>query len=77
MSAVRVVLQSELIANEELPTSGADPRAGSVPPAPLKSSCTKATTCARCSSTAPPISGLRVAVAMRHEVSGVESRDVV
>ena len=30
--AVRVVLQSELIANEELPTSGADPRAGSAPP---------------------------------------------
>ncbi len=70
--AVRVVLQSELIANEELPVAEADPRAGSTGSQPLQavlhqSTDTRAILVHRTAS-----SGLQVAATMRHEISGAE-----
>jgi alpha,alpha-trehalose phosphorylase len=72
---VRVVIQSELIANEELPESGSDPRAGRGLMAPLQSevhesSDTRAILVHRTAG-----SGLRVAAAMDHEVHGPDTTE--
>jgi len=71
--AARIVLQSELVANEELPRPNADPRAAAVLEAPLHSeeyshNGTKAILVHRTEH-----SGLRVAVGMDHEIEGPES----
>jgi alpha,alpha-trehalose phosphorylase len=68
--AVRVVVQSELIANERLPGAGRDPRAGAgivnaLQPELHEASGSQAILIHRTAG-----SGLRVAAAMRHEVSG-------
>ncbi|HWD70748.1 MAG TPA: glycosyl hydrolase family 65 protein [Solirubrobacteraceae bacterium] len=68
--AVRVVLQSELIANEELPARGSDPRAGSGAAQPLQSELYESTDTRAVLVHRTATSGLRVAVAMRHELSG-------
>ncbi len=73
--AVRVVLQSELIANEELPAAGADPRAGAATQ-PLQSELFESTDTRAVLVHRTAASGLRVAVAMRHDVlapDGVEA----
>ncbi|MFE2867369.1 glycoside hydrolase family 65 protein [Embleya sp. NPDC059259] len=68
----RIVLQSELVTNEELPLPNADPRAAAVLEAPLRAeehthNGTKAILVHRTEH-----SGLRVAVGMDHEVDGPE-----
>ena len=70
--AVRIVLQSELITNEELPNSGADPRAGSAPTAPLESELYDSSDMRSVLIHRTAGSGLRAAVAMRHELHGPE-----
>lgn len=70
--AARIVLQSELVANEELPRPNADPRAAAALEAPLhgeehSNNGTKAILVHRTEH-----SNLRVAVAMDHEVEGPE-----
>jgi len=67
---VRVVIQSELIANEELPTSTSDPRAGSGSVAPLESELHDCTDMRAVLIHHTATSGLVVAVAMRHEIDG-------
>jgi alpha,alpha-trehalose phosphorylase len=69
---VRVVIQSELIANEELPDGDADPRAGAPMAAPLvsevqESKDTRAVLVHRTKG-----SELRVAAAMQHEIGGAQ-----
>ena len=72
---VRVVVLSELIANEELPDSGADPREGHGTVMPLQSELresadTRAILVHRTSG-----SDLRVAAAMHHEVHGPDATE--
>ncbi|HET9093593.1 MAG TPA: glycosyl hydrolase family 65 protein [Solirubrobacteraceae bacterium] len=67
---LRVVLQSELIANEPLPTAGGDPRAGSAPAEPLRSERFESTDTRAVLIHRIPVSGLCVAVGMRHEITG-------
>ncbi|MHB8458295.1 MAG: glycoside hydrolase family 65 protein [Acidimicrobiales bacterium] len=74
--SVRVVLQSELVANEALPASSGDPRVSAVLEAPLRSeehSCAgaQAALVHRTSE-----SGLRVSCAMDHHVEGPPSTQV-
>ncbi|GAA0679224.1 glycosyl hydrolase family 65 protein [Kitasatospora atroaurantiaca] len=74
---VRIVLQSELVANEQLPGGETDPRAASVLEAPLLSeahavSGTKAVLVHR-----TRFSGLRVAAGMEHLVEGPVGFDAV
>ncbi|MYW06551.1 glycoside hydrolase family 65 protein [Streptomyces sp. SID3343] len=71
--SARIVLQSELVTNEELPLPNADPRAAAVLEAPLRAeehthNGTKAILVHRTEH-----SGLRVAVGMDHEIYGPES----
>ncbi len=72
-SSLRVVVQSELVANEELPAQTADPRAAAVLERPLEvevhsASGTEAVMVHRTRN-----SGLRVASGMRHLVEGPEN----
>jgi len=72
---VRVVVLSELIANEELPDSGSDPRAGRGLVAPLQSELresadTRAILVHRTAKT-----GLLIAAAMGHEVHGPDATE--
>ena len=69
---VRVVLQSELIANEKLPPSGGDPRAGYAPPAPLQCGVRESTDTRAVLVHRTAMSALYAAVAMRHELHGPE-----
>jgi alpha,alpha-trehalose phosphorylase len=71
--AVRVVIQGELIANEELPASGADPRAGSAAMPPLQSELQEHTDVRAVLVHRTVGSGLRVAVAVRHEIHGPDA----
>jgi alpha,alpha-trehalose phosphorylase len=71
--SARIVLQSELVTNEELPLPNADPRAAAALEAPLRAeehthNGTKAILVHRTEH-----SGLRVAVGMDHEIYGPES----
>ncbi len=73
---VRVVLQSELIANEPLPAGdGGDPRGGSAPTAPLRSEMFESTDTRAVLIHRTAASGLRVAVAMRHGLDGPEGTE--
>ncbi|MDQ2845901.1 MAG: family 65 glycosyl hydrolase [Actinomycetota bacterium] len=75
-AAVRVVLQSELVANETLPSSGGDPREAAVLLAPLVSedhAC--AGTCASLTHRTSA-SELRVGAAMEHHIEGPPSAQV-
>jgi alpha,alpha-trehalose phosphorylase len=73
--AVRVVLQSELIANEQLPVAGSDPRAGAGSASPLQSEFHESTDTRAVLVHRTAASGLRVAVAMRHEIHGPEQTE--
>ncbi|MDE3132887.1 MAG: glycoside hydrolase family 65 protein [Acidobacteriota bacterium] len=73
--AVRVVLQSELIANEQLPAAGSDPRAGAAPTTPLQSEFYESTDTRALLIHRTATSGLRVAVAMGHEIFGPEQTE--
>ncbi|MEJ7765256.1 MAG: hypothetical protein WKF86_07155, partial [Acidimicrobiales bacterium] len=73
----RVVVQSELVANEPLPQGQADPRAAAVLESPLISeshSCRRDTACELVHRTSR--SELRLAAAMDHLVDGPEATDV-
>ncbi len=70
---VRVVVQSELIANEQLPETADDPRSGSAPTQPLQSELHEATDMRAILLHRAVGSGLRIAAGMRHEVHGPES----
>ena len=73
---VRVVLQSELIANEELPGSASDPRAGSAVAAPMQSELYESTDTRAVLVHRTAASGLRVAAAMRHDVDGPDNTEM-
>jgi alpha,alpha-trehalose phosphorylase len=71
--ALRLVLQSELVANEELPAAGKDPRLSAILQSPLVSEEHES------SEASPPrallvhrtrVSGLRIASGMSHEITG-------
>ena len=68
---VRVVVQSELVANEDIPTSGKDPRMAAVVKSPLE--CEEAATNGSTIGVMvhhTKVSGLRVASAMDHQIEG-------
>jgi alpha,alpha-trehalose phosphorylase len=69
-SAARVVVQSELVANETLPDADADPRAGAALAAPLHSEAYEAEGTAGFLIHRTKVSGLRVGAAMDHIVEG-------
>ena len=71
---LRVVVQSELVANEALPTLGKDPRTAAVLESPLECEEHVADEAGAVMVHRARYSGLRVAAAMRHLVSGVEAR---
>ncbi len=72
---VRVVLQSELIANEELPSSVSDPRAGSALLSRLQSEKYESTDTRAVLVHRTASSGLRLAAAMRHEIYGPDQTE--
>jgi alpha,alpha-trehalose phosphorylase len=67
---VRIVVQSELVANETLPDQGDDPRLGAVLAAPLQSEEYEAKGASGLLIHHTKVSGLRVGVAMNHDVLG-------
>jgi alpha,alpha-trehalose phosphorylase len=73
---LRVVVQSELVANEVVPAAGGDPRVSAVAETPLRSESheSRDATAALLHSTAG--SGLLVAVAMDHSIDGPSSTHV-
>jgi alpha,alpha-trehalose phosphorylase len=72
--AARVVLQSELVANEPLPSAGTDPRAAAVA-TPLRSEYTSGHDLSAVMVHTTEGSGLRLAVAMDHLVEGPDGVD--
>jgi alpha,alpha-trehalose phosphorylase len=70
---IRIVVQSELIANEELPKAGADPRAGHGVAARLEEQHQEAVDTRAILIHGAAGSGLRVAAGMRHEVDGPDA----
>ena len=77
-SPVRIVVQSELVANEDLPMGGKDPRAAAVLASPLVNDEHEAYKTGGLLIHHTRVSGLRVAAAMDHEIDcpsqmGVES----
>jgi alpha,alpha-trehalose phosphorylase len=70
----RVVVQSELVANEPIPPPGGDPRAAAVP-TPLRSEYTSAHDLRATMVHTTEGSGLRLAVAMDHLVEGPDGTD--
>jgi alpha,alpha-trehalose phosphorylase len=72
---VRVVVQSELIANEELPEAGPDPRAGRGIVAPLQPEVHQTADLRAMLMHRTAGSGLRVAAAMHHEVHGPDTTE--
>ncbi|HEV2456737.1 MAG TPA: family 65 glycosyl hydrolase, partial [Ktedonobacterales bacterium] len=69
-TTVRVVVQSELVANETLPDQGNDPRVGALLAAPLLSEEHEARGASGLLIHRTKVSGLRVGVAMNHEIEG-------
>jgi alpha,alpha-trehalose phosphorylase len=69
-ATVRVVVQSELVANETLPDQGDDPRVGALLAAPLESEEHEARGTSGLLIHHTKVSGLRVGVAMNHEIEG-------
>ncbi len=70
---VRVVLQSELVANETLPTSGGDPRRSAALRAPLVSEQHDCTSTGGSLLHHTAVSGLRIGAAMEHDIHGPAS----
>ena len=69
-ATVRVVVQSELVANETLPDQGNDPRVGAILAAPLLSEEHEARGASGLLIHRTKVSGLRIGVAMNHEIEG-------
>ncbi len=72
-SQVRLVIQSELVANEQLPDSGRDPRAAAALEAPLVSEEFNSDNDGHCRAIlvhSTRVSGLRMAAGMLHEIEG-------
>ncbi len=72
-ATVRVVVQSELVANEDVPTAGKDPRMAAVLKSPLE--CEEYATNGKTLGVMvhhTKVSGLRIATAMDHQVQGPE-----
>src|SRR3954447_18546300 len=67
---LRVVVQSELVANEQLPSSSEDPRVAATLEHPLQSEYQAAHSLASVLVHSTKASGLRIAASMDHEVSG-------
>ncbi len=67
---VRIVVQSELVANETLPDQGDDPRVGAMLAAPLQSEEHEAKGASGLLIHRTKVSGLRVGVAMNHDIEG-------
>ncbi|MHB8595834.1 MAG: glycoside hydrolase family 65 protein [Ktedonobacteraceae bacterium] len=67
---VRIVVQSELVANEDLPDQSHDPRAATVPVSPLESEEHLAQNTAGLLVHHTKVSGLRVGAAMDHRIDG-------
>ncbi|MDH6578729.1 glycosyl hydrolase family 65 protein [Kitasatospora sp. MAP5-34] len=74
---VRIVVQSELVANEQLPTGAADPRAAAVLEAPLVSEAHQAGGTKAVLVHQTRYSELRVAAGMDHAVEGSDGFDAV
>src|SRR5258707_3538263 len=70
---VRVVVQSELVANEELPDQGKDPRVGAALASALESEVHEAVGAAGLLIHHTKVSGLRIGVAMDHHIEGPPS----
>jgi alpha,alpha-trehalose phosphorylase len=75
-AAVRVVVQSELVANEALPSAGGDPRVSAVLAAPLRSESHASRDAGASLLHCTAASGLRVAAAMDHHIEGPSSAQV-
>jgi alpha,alpha-trehalose phosphorylase len=73
---VPLVVQSELVANETLPSEHGDPRAASVPAAPLRSERFVALGARAVLVHRTASSGLRVGVGMDHAIDGPEGTEV-
>ncbi|MET8579250.1 family 65 glycosyl hydrolase, partial [Streptomyces sp. NPDC005012] len=69
-SEVRLVVQSELVANEEVPQSAGDPRASVAPQTPMRSEAHSASGTRLRLSHSTARSGLRMAVAADHRIEG-------
>ena len=76
-AAVRVVLQSELVANETLPDLGRDPRTAAVLEAPLLLEEVTSRDAMAVMVHRTRASGLRVASGMDHEIDGPEGTQIV
>jgi len=74
--AVRVVIQSELVANESFPGEGGDPRVAAVLEEPLCSEAHAASATGASLSHSTRTSGLRLATAMDHRIDGPPSVQV-
>lgn len=68
----RIVVQSELVANETLPDAERDPRAGTVPPHPLVGDEYQVQGTAGLLIHHTKVSGLRIGAAMDHHIEGPE-----
>jgi alpha,alpha-trehalose phosphorylase len=75
-SPLRLVLQSELVTNEVLPPNGGDPRVSAMLEAPLQSESNEASDTGAALVHVTAGSGLRVAVAMDHQIDGPPSLQV-
>ncbi|GAA4437842.1 glycoside hydrolase family 65 protein [Phytohabitans houttuyneae] len=73
---LRLIVQSELVANEELPATRKDPRVAAVLKAPLKAEEHLATAAGGLLIHRTKKSGLRMAAAMEHEISGPERTSI-
>src|SRR5258707_1597127 len=75
-SPVRIVLQSELVANEALPDAGKDPRAGTVSLAPLEGELHEVRNMRGLLVHHTRASSLRVGAAMDHQIEGPEGMTI-
>src|SRR5260370_33097021 len=75
-SPVRIVLQSELVANEALPDAGMDPRAGTVSLAPLESEEHEIRNMRGLLFHHTQASNLRMGAGMDHQIEGPEGMTI-
>jgi len=73
---LRVVVQSELVANEVVPAVGGDPRVAAMPETPLRSESHESSNSSAALLHSTTGSGLQVAVAMDHRIEGPSSTRV-
>ena len=73
---VRIVLQSELVANETLPDPGRDPRAGTLPLAPLECEEHEVHDTRGLMIHHTKLSGLRIGAAMDHHIEGPDEMTI-